>query len=537
MAPVPFDAEQSLVRHGTALRALAHELVRGRADASADDVVQETWLRAMRRPPVDGGTSGWFATVLKNVVRRSRRDHVRRVRREDAVARSAVVEDSAEAAQRTETTRRLLAAIDTLDAATRDVVWRRFFEGQPPREIAAARGEPVATVKSRLQRGIRDLREQLGKDGGGEWCAALVSAFGLGKPGAVAAAFGGGVLMTTWMKGAAAAVVMLGALAFGNGWFGGRDAADAAGSSTTAPSSVVATVVDAPPSVARPGERERAAIAPAAAAVAPPSGPMTGCSGRLVAAETQQPLGGVAVVLGDIRGPAPGDPRVVSADDGRFEIAVAAVSSPTLWFEHPQRAALQLGVPPLLAGEVDDLGDIALARGRTLPGRVVDTAGTPLPAGTQLLAHSVQRWDSSPTGNMATSRATLEADGRFTMPSLPFGEVTIQLIADHELVNDVVRIDEQVPVELSLVAKLRPFVAGRVVDTDGNPAAGVRLALVPPARVITTRRGRIVPPVRGNGDGHARADRRPRRARFRAARGVGRFRHGRVRRERGVGHE
>lgn len=211
MAPVPFDAEQSLVRHGTALRALAHELVRGRADASADDVVQETWLRAMRRPPVDGGTSGWFATVLKNVVRRSRRDHVRRVRREDAVARSAVVEDSAEAAQRTETTRRLLAAIDTLDAATRDVVWRRFFEGQPPREIAAARNEPVATVKSRLQRGIRDLREQLGKDGGGEWCAAFAAAFGLGKKSAAAAALAGGVVMTTWMKVAAALVVIAGA--------------------------------------------------------------------------------------------------------------------------------------------------------------------------------------------------------------------------------------------------------------------------------------------------------------------------------------
>jgi len=126
MAP-PLDVELQLQRHGTALRRLAAELLRDPADV--DDAMQETWLRAMRWPPRDTkGVGRWLGTVLRNVVRRSRRRDALRERREAAVVREDFVEDHAVAAVREETTRRLFAAMETLEIATRfprTGAWRR----------------------------------------------------------------------------------------------------------------------------------------------------------------------------------------------------------------------------------------------------------------------------------------------------------------------------------------------------------------------------------------------------------------------------
>ena len=47
--------------------------------ADADDVVQEAWLAALRHPPEVGpGARGWLATVVRNVLRQSRRSGARR---------------------------------------------------------------------------------------------------------------------------------------------------------------------------------------------------------------------------------------------------------------------------------------------------------------------------------------------------------------------------------------------------------------------------------------------------------------------------
>src|SRR4030095_5601749 len=91
---------------------------------------------------------------------------------------------------------------------------QRFVEGRAPRDIAADSGVPLATVKSRVQRGLATLRERLGEREGTDWRAGLTAAFGFGREGtAAAAAIAGGVLMATWTKGslgiaaAAAAVI------------------------------------------------------------------------------------------------------------------------------------------------------------------------------------------------------------------------------------------------------------------------------------------------------------------------------------------
>src|SRR5688572_14385646 len=144
--PPPLDLELQLRRHGDALRALAAQLLRG---PDADDAVQEVWATALREPPRDAASvGGWLRTVLVHVASRWRRQRERRLRHETNLARSGVVEDHATALAREELGHRLLAAVGALEQPYRDAIWQRFFEGKAPREIAAASGVPVATVKS-----------------------------------------------------------------------------------------------------------------------------------------------------------------------------------------------------------------------------------------------------------------------------------------------------------------------------------------------------------------------------------------------------
>src|SRR5512134_2816194 len=71
---------ESLLEHDAFLRAMARRLLGD--DVAADDVVQEAWLVALRsakRP--EEVRAGWLAGIVKNLVRRARRDHERRARR------------------------------------------------------------------------------------------------------------------------------------------------------------------------------------------------------------------------------------------------------------------------------------------------------------------------------------------------------------------------------------------------------------------------------------------------------------------------
>jgi RNA polymerase sigma-70 factor, ECF subfamily len=56
---------------------------------------------------------------------------------------------------------RLMEAVQSLDPATRDVFLLRFVEELSIAEVAAAVGEPLGTVKSRLHRGRKQLLEKL----------------------------------------------------------------------------------------------------------------------------------------------------------------------------------------------------------------------------------------------------------------------------------------------------------------------------------------------------------------------------------------
>lgn len=167
---------QQLLAHQAFLQRLAVELVGG----EADDLVQEVWQRALERPPrfeasaTGGPLRAWLARVARNLASNRWRGEARRVAREQDLAREACVEDELE--ERLAWRKELVSTLEGLDAPYREALLLRYFEGLAPRDIARRQGTPLATVKTRLRRGLEQLRCALDRRHGGEratWMSAL----------------------------------------------------------------------------------------------------------------------------------------------------------------------------------------------------------------------------------------------------------------------------------------------------------------------------------------------------------------------------
>ena len=133
--------------------------------ARAEDVVQETMLRAWQSAIVDGergSARAWLFTVAHNLVvddarsARARRESVTDVPPEealpgevDALFETILVTD----------------ALRSLSAEHRAVVVRAYYGRHTTDEIARELGIPAGTVKSRLHYGLRALRLALQEKG------------------------------------------------------------------------------------------------------------------------------------------------------------------------------------------------------------------------------------------------------------------------------------------------------------------------------------------------------------------------------------
>jgi RNA polymerase sigma factor (sigma-70 family) len=163
------------------LRRLARGLVLERG--AADDVVQDAWLAALQTRGEIRGLGGWLAGAVRKLARNRGREAERRERRERSAARPEAQPSALEATARIEVLRRLLEAVDRLDAPYREAIVLRYFDDLPPREIAARLGVPVNTARTHVRRGIERLRAEL--DPGSEhertaFLAALVPLLGPG---------------------------------------------------------------------------------------------------------------------------------------------------------------------------------------------------------------------------------------------------------------------------------------------------------------------------------------------------------------------
>jgi RNA polymerase sigma factor (sigma-70 family) len=177
---VAADAEiEELLRHADWLRRLAANLVGDGAEI-ADDLVQDTWVAALRHPPAPGVPArAWLAQVLRNFLKmRFRAAAVRRARRAEVAATAGPAAPAAADVllDRLHAQRVLSRIVAELDEPFRETVLLRYYEGLNASEIARLRGIPAGTVRWRLKAAIDRIRSALDVELGDRprWRRALV---------------------------------------------------------------------------------------------------------------------------------------------------------------------------------------------------------------------------------------------------------------------------------------------------------------------------------------------------------------------------
>lgn len=170
--------EEDLASFGDKLRRLALRLVAD--EATADDLAQEAWLVLQRRGDLGVEDLGaYLRGVLRNLSLKRHDSNRRRKLRERNAARpeatpSVTGVDETLAAQRS-----LVEELEQLPADLREVLLQRYYEGLSCSEIARHKGLPASTVRSRLARGIAEMRERLDRRSGGRrevWASGLLRA-------------------------------------------------------------------------------------------------------------------------------------------------------------------------------------------------------------------------------------------------------------------------------------------------------------------------------------------------------------------------
>ncbi len=134
----------------------------------ADDVVQDTWIAALRRPPERGrALRPWLAKFARNVARMHRRSEHSRVAREAGHDRPQEAAAPDELASRLEGQRMLVEAISRLEEPYRSTILLAYFEHLPAHEIARRQGLAAGTVRWRIKVALDALRSELDRHHGG----------------------------------------------------------------------------------------------------------------------------------------------------------------------------------------------------------------------------------------------------------------------------------------------------------------------------------------------------------------------------------
>jgi RNA polymerase sigma-70 factor (ECF subfamily) len=309
-----------LLAHSPFVRDLARSLTFGWEDP--EDVVQQTFLRALQSPPAAGpGLRGWLAVVLRNVLRQSRRTRARRAAREALAREAAPVPTPDEIRDREAVRRDVVEAVLALREPYRSAVILRYYEELPPRKIAERLGDPVETVNTRLVRARRMLRERLDEAHGGDgrtWGIAIASLAGLDRP----APPGWAAANLPFAQIAAVLVVAVVIVGTAVSLFSPNDPGKrpedppplAALDPTPAPAPT-----PAPPSLAQEEEKK-----PAAPAKAPPGAIVTG---RVLDQATRKPVAGAKLRL-CVRVKPFRVMNTVSDEEGRYRFAALPAGVP-----------------------------------------------------------------------------------------------------------------------------------------------------------------------------------------------------------------
>lgn len=137
--------------------------------ATAEDLVQETYLRALRAPrkaEPGPGLKSWLFAILHNVWRNELRRRRPVGLEDEAIERIPSEEpDPLESVGRLQAGGRVLDAIEALPDPFREAIVLRVVEGFTYQEMAEIVGCPAGTIMSRLARARALLRRALGPVG------------------------------------------------------------------------------------------------------------------------------------------------------------------------------------------------------------------------------------------------------------------------------------------------------------------------------------------------------------------------------------
>ncbi len=215
----PRDVER-LLAESDWLKRLASGLVRD--PHAADDLVQDTFVAALRRAPQSsaGELRAWLTVVLRNFSRRRRRDADLRAQHERSSARDGDSAPSAAAiAARVELQRELAEALLALEEPYRSAIVLRYFDGLSAVQIAERLGISHENARQRIARGLAKLRTRLDREheSRGAWLALVQPLVDTSAPTPLLLPISlGGLAMGTFLKLAALAICVVLALTLWN---------------------------------------------------------------------------------------------------------------------------------------------------------------------------------------------------------------------------------------------------------------------------------------------------------------------------------
>ncbi len=156
-------------RYARLLKALIMKVLHN--EAESDDLLQEVfleiWDRAGGYSPEKGKALSWIVTLARRRAIDRLRKREAYCRMEDRLAAETKhqpedfvhhVEEDVEHAEMREHLQRVMA---TLPDAQRKAIEMAYFGGMSQRDIAAATGIPLGTIKTRLELGMKKLTEAL----------------------------------------------------------------------------------------------------------------------------------------------------------------------------------------------------------------------------------------------------------------------------------------------------------------------------------------------------------------------------------------
>ena len=490
---------RELLDHAEWIRGVARRLVD--CPGVAEDVVQDTWVEALERPPrFRSNLRGWLGRVAANRARHVGRGETRRRRRERAVARPERAPALDEIAERASLQREVVGHVLALDEPFRSVVLLRFFEGQAPPEIAAHLGVPLKTVHSRLARAFDKLRARLDAEYGDRRSWSLAIAPLLASRRAAPALAGTSSLSTLgiWIMNTKVGVAVAMALVGGVAWWGTTlGTAEAVELEPDRPVPMTDVSVASPPDRSERAEPAVRSDAVSDVTVVPaPGGTETEAQepvpskvrGRAVSIDGA-PLVGRTIAFEH----ALDEPLGKTGPDGQFEALLPGNLGPSRF--HSPSGGLCLRVVDdawvtvrqscVDATNRDAHHLVVAAPVTSLAGRVEDQDGAPVPQARISVRTRSQTFLGFPHALDLTSAIALttESDdsGLFTFERFPEApRLSLHAVAEGYITDSVALDDAAWPLVVRLVKASesdRVILEGTVVDERGFPVEGARVRL------------------------------------------------------------